>query len=93
MADEQATVDREQEKSAQRGSQSNPTARPETVRYSRADLADNAKQLLGPKVNRHVIAGALHDDDRETFTLDQAKKKVDAFLGREEERDNVAGDA
>lgn len=80
-AEEKATPDRAAERSAARGSQSNPEATPEEVRYPLDDLKADAPHLLG--VSPHAVAGAMFGETRKTLTLDEAKERVDAFLGRE----------
>lgn len=84
MADDEATPDRAQEKSAKRGTQSNPERQPEEVRYSVEDLKENARGLLD--VSPHAVAGAFSDTDQKTFTLDAAAKRVNDFLKRPVER-------
>lgn len=79
--EERAKVDRAAERAASRGTQSNPGAEPEEVRYSVDQLMEAAPQLLG--VSRTVLAGGLYGSSKKTYTLDEAKKRVDAFLKRE----------
>lgn len=82
-AEDKATVDRAAERASQRGSQSNPENVPEVVRYDRDELKENAGSLL--RVSPHAVEGALAGSSKKTFTLDEAKKLVDAFLKRPEE--------
>lgn len=78
MADDQAPKpDKAAERAAARGTQSNPTAEPEEVRYSIDDLLANPRLL---NTSRHAVAGAFHDSSRKTFTLDEAAKQVAKFL-------------
>lgn len=87
MADETtARPDRAQEKAAARGTQSNPTAEPETVRFSIEDLRENPR-LLGSGISRHAVAGALAGSSKKTFTLDEAAKAVERFLKSKPEGD------
>lgn len=80
MTDEAAKPDRQAERAAARGTQSNPTAVPEEVRYTVEALTEAAPQLLG--VSRHALAGALYGATKRTFTLDEAKGLVSKFLNR-----------
>lgn len=58
-------------------------------RFTVEDLQGRARTSLG--VSPHVVAGALSDDDRKTFTLEQAEKKVKAFLKNVPEADDPEG--
>ncbi|MGH2939447.1 MAG: hypothetical protein ACRDPE_15170 [Solirubrobacterales bacterium] len=53
---------------------------PEEPRIAREVLIAESRGYLG--VASHVAAGALHDDDHKTFTIDQAKDCVKKFLKR-----------
>lgn len=55
----------------------------DTTRYSREELFASAHPLTG--FSRVVLAGALHGDERETFTVGQAKEAARKFLRREVE--------
>lgn len=80
--DEQPKVDREQERAAKRGSQSNPENVPEEVRYSVEELMENPRLI---RTNSRAIAGAFHGvTSPKTFTLDDAAKRVQEFLKRPE---------
>lgn len=50
-------------------------------RYTREELLDGGHALTG--YSRVVLSGALHAEDRKTFTLDQAKDVARRFLNRE----------
>lgn len=76
-----AKPDRAVERSDARGTQSNPENPPEVVTYTREELTEAARHLLG--VSPHAVAGGLADSDRKTFTLDDATALVNDFLGRE----------
>lgn len=78
--------DKAAERAASRGTQSNPDAKPEEVRYSIDDLKANPR-LVGPGVSRHAIAGAFHDSERKTVTLTQAADQVKKWLKHEPEPD------
>jgi hypothetical protein len=82
MAETTATAkpDRAAEKAAARGTQSNPAAEPDEVRYSREELIEQAGNLLG--VSSHAVVGGLYGESAQTFTLDRATKLVNAFLKR-----------
>lgn len=49
-------------------------------RYTRQEVLDNARALTG--YSRHLVAGALHGDDSETFSADQAKRLAKQFAER-----------
>lgn len=80
MTDTGAKPDRAAERAAARGTQSNPDAEPEEVRYTVEQLEEATPQLLG--VSRPTLAGALHGSSKKTYTLDEAKKLIDTFLKR-----------
>ena len=86
MADDEKTTTpaapaRAAERSAARDSQSRSEATPDEPRYSPEALQEDARSLLG--VSSHAVAGALYGETAETFTLDEAKGLVEAFLTRE----------
>lgn len=57
---------------------------PETVRYSVDDLRESAPMLLG--CSRHAFDGALAtlgNARKKGYTLDEAKRIVEAFMERE----------
>jgi pyruvate/2-oxoglutarate dehydrogenase complex dihydrolipoamide acyltransferase (E2) component len=58
-------------------------AKTEETRYSREELLAGGHALTG--YSRTVLAGALHGDDRKSFTLGQAKEAARKFLRREVE--------
>lgn len=75
-----AKPDKAQERAARRGSQSNPEATPEEVRYSVDDLMDNPRLV---NTNSRAIAGAFAGvTEPKTFTLADASKRVNEFLNR-----------
>lgn len=52
-------------------------------RFSRQEVLDNARSLTG--YSRNHMVGALHGDDRETFTKDEATRTGKEFGEREVE--------
>lgn len=47
--------------------------------YSRERLIEAAGELFG--VPHHALVGALHSDEREYLTVDEARAALDAYLG------------
>lgn len=47
-------------------------------RYTAEELIEESRALLG--CARHVAVGALHEDERKSFTVGQGKSAVGKFL-------------
>jgi hypothetical protein len=57
----------------------NKTSDQQVITFASADLIKDARQIFG--VNPEVMAGALYQVN-EPLSVDEAKKKLDAFLSR-----------
>lgn len=55
---------------------------PEEVTYTEEQLREGARNLLG--VSTHAVAGALSAGSKKSYTIDEAKTLLDAFLANEE---------
>lgn len=52
----------------------------EAPRFPRQELMEHSLELFG--VRREVIAGALHGNNQETFTVEELRRMIKAFLER-----------
>lgn len=52
--------------------------KPQTRRYTPEELLSDARAIVGYPT--HVLAGALHDDDRKELTADSARSLCEKWL-------------
>lgn len=84
---EKAKPNRAAEKAVAQGDASESADEPREVTYSRDELVEQARNLFGSAVSGPAVVGALADEGKQNFTLDEASKLVNDFLARPEQRD------
>jgi hypothetical protein len=72
------------------GAQVAPAEKPQTRKYAPEELLADSRALTGYPT--HVLAGALHADEREKLTADNARKLCEDWLEKPAETDEPAED-